>query len=488
MKLKISADKRNIVKENNERFIWLADTNWTMPQRIKFDDVEFLMQKRKSQGFTVLQIVALDPEQDREIRNPLGEKALINNDLNSPNENYFKYLDWILDKAEEYGFYVLLLPTWGELVVGHNWMGETSEKIVNETNSYEYGKWIGNRYKDRTNIVWCLGGDRMPFHLDIDYRNVWRLMAEGLAKGILGKDLKYNENKEEWEKLLITYHGCHESATGKCSTMSYWTDEEKWISFITIQSGHGLKPKNYELIEKEYNREITMPVFDGEPAYEKMPTSWPVIEGFHEDWIVRKRAYWSLFSGSFGHTYGHGSIWCSISEREKDGFRPYSWIESLDHPGAWQIKILRDFMESINLSNCTPSKEILLEQSSREIDVLDEHVQACMGKNKEEAYVYFPSGGEETILLKDFRVHELEIWWFNPKDGKFYSKENMISNIPSEIVEVKENCNLKIKTPTKGEKEDWICIIKKGCKEIPVKSFEYGEMHIPQEVKKVFNW
>lgn len=488
MKLKISADKRNIVKENNERFIWLADTNWTMPQRVKFDDVEFLMQKRKSQGFTVLQIVALDPEQDREIRNPLGEKALINNDLNSPNENYFKYLDWILDKAEEYGFYVLLLPTWGELVVGHNWMGETSEKIVNETNSYEYGKWIGNRYKDRTNIVWCLGGDRMPFHLDIDYRNVWRLMAEGLAKGILGKDLKYNENKEEWEKLLITYHGCHESATGKCSTMSYWTDEEKWISFITIQSGHGLKPKNYELIEKEYNREITMPVFDGEPAYEKMPTSWPVIEGFHEDWIVRKRAYWSLFSGSFGHTYGHGSIWCSISEREKDGFRPYSWIESLDHPGAWQIKILRGFMESINLSNCTPSKEILLEQSSREIDILDEHVQACMGKNKEEAYVYFPSGGEETILLKDFRAHELEIWWFNPKDGKFYSKENMITNIPSEIVEVKENCNLKIKTPTKGEKEDWICIIKKGCKEIPVKSFEYGEMHIPQEVKKVFNW
>ena len=92
IKLKISENKRNLVKENDERFIWLADTNWTMPQRIKFDDIEFLMKKRKSQGFTVLQIVALDPEQDKEIRNPLGEKALLNDNLNTPNENYFKLL------------------------------------------------------------------------------------------------------------------------------------------------------------------------------------------------------------------------------------------------------------------------------------------------------------------------------------------------------------------------------------------------------------
>jgi len=487
-KLKVSKNKRNLVTENDERFIWLADTNWTMPQRIKFDDIEYLMKKRKSQGFTVLQIVALDPEQDREIRNPLGEKALLNDDLNTPNENYFKYLDWIIDKAEEYGLYILLLPTWGELVVGHNWMGETSEKIVNESNSYQYGQWIGNRYKDRNNIIWCLGGDRMPFHLDEDYRTVWRLMAEGLAKGLLGKDLKYNENKEEWEKILLTYHACHESETGKCSTMSYWTDEEKWISFITIQSGHGLTPKNYELIEKEYKRLNTMPVFDGEPAYEKMPTSWPVIKGFHDDWIVRKRAYWSLFAGSFGHTYGHGSIWCSISEREKDGFRPYSWIESLDHPGAWQIKILRDFMEAVNLNNCIPSQEILLEQSKKEIDVLDEHIQACSEINGAFSCVYFPSGGEDTISLKHLKAETIQIWWFNPKDGKFYSQNNEITEKSASKLNKQNNDSLKITTPTKGEREDWICIVKNENYFISIESAEYGDMIIPQEVKKVFNW
>ncbi len=107
-----------------------------MAQRLKRDDAESLMQKRKSQGFTVLQIVALDPEQGREMRNPTGEKALINENLDTPNEKYFEYLDWIIDKAEENGFYVLLLPVWGELVVGHNWMGEFSEKIVTKENAF----------------------------------------------------------------------------------------------------------------------------------------------------------------------------------------------------------------------------------------------------------------------------------------------------------------------------------------------------------------
>src|SRR3954447_7031743 len=159
-RLKISENRRFITHQDGKPFIWLADTDWTIAHRLKWDDVEYLMQKRKSQGFTVLQIVALDPEQDKEMRNPSGDKALLNDNLTTPNERYFQYLDWIIDKAEEYGLYVLLLPVWGELVVGHNWMGEFSEKIVTKENAYQYGKWIGNRYKDRTNIIWCLGGDR----------------------------------------------------------------------------------------------------------------------------------------------------------------------------------------------------------------------------------------------------------------------------------------------------------------------------------------
>ena len=103
-KLRISENRRYFVTADGRPFTWIADTNWTIPQRLKWDDVEYLMKKRKSQGFTVLQIVALAPERDIEMHSPSGEKALLNDDPDTPNERYFEYLDWILDKAESYGF------------------------------------------------------------------------------------------------------------------------------------------------------------------------------------------------------------------------------------------------------------------------------------------------------------------------------------------------------------------------------------------------
>jgi hypothetical protein len=486
-KLHISDNNRYFVQDDGAPFIWLADTAWTMPQRLKWDDVDYYMKKRKEQGFTVLQIVALDPEMDEEMRNPVGKKALINNNLLTPNEAYFEYLDWILDKTEEYGFHVLLLPAWGQLIVGHNWMGQTFEKTVTEKNAHEYGCWIGNRYKERENIIWCLGGDRQPIHLGVDYKNVWRRMAEGLAKGITGKELKYNASVEEWKELTITYHACHEMETGECSTMSYWSDEEAWISFIMLQSGHGTIPKNYELVKKEYDRSIVMPVWDGEPAYEMMPTTWPVIKDFHDDWIVRKRAYWSLFAGSFGHTYGHASVWCMISEKEKNKMSQYSWFEALEHPGAYQIKILRDFLESRDLSACVPAQGILKLQKEKE-EELSQHIQACTHQKGSFACIYFPSGGIERIDVKSINSVSLNLWWFNPRDGKCYLDATTETEEPIKVQV--SNQLLEVETPTQGSKEDWVLVLEAAEQEYgaPGKSKSYYKMDQEGELKKVFEW
>ena len=214
-KLRVSKDHRHLETVSGKLFFWLADTDWTLPMRLKWDDVLYLMDKRVSQGFTVLQIVALDPEMDVQMRTPVGEKALINDDLACRNEKYFEYLDWIIDMAEEKGLYVMLLPAWGQLVVGEDWGGHTYEKTVTEDNAYEYGDWIGRRYKDKANIIWCLGGDRQPIHKGVDYKNVWRKMAEGIGHGVTGCDLKWNVPDPCWSEALMTYHTCFEMETGK---------------------------------------------------------------------------------------------------------------------------------------------------------------------------------------------------------------------------------------------------------------------------------
>ena len=185
-RLRVSKDGRHLETASGKTFLWMADTDWTMPMKRKWDDVIYFMDKRIQQGFTVLQIVALDPEMDHQMRTPCGEPALFEYDLSRRNERYFEYLDWIIDTADQKGLYVMLLPAWGQLVVGEDWGGETYEKTVTAENAYEYGNWIGQRYKDRENIIWCLGGDRQPIHKGVSYKDVWRKMAEGIGHGVTG--------------------------------------------------------------------------------------------------------------------------------------------------------------------------------------------------------------------------------------------------------------------------------------------------------------
>ena len=490
--LRISDNHRYFIKEDGSRFVWLADTVWTMPQRLKWDDADYLMKIRKSQGFTVLQIVALDPERDQQMRTPAGEPALIQGDLNQPNEAYFSYLDQILDRAEAYGFHVLLLPVWGQLVVGDNWGGEIFEKTVTEDKAYAYGEWIGNRYKNRKNILWCLGGDRQPIHKGVDYKNVWRRLAEGLAKGVLNQNLSYNKDHEAWEKLPLTYHACHEMETGKCSTMSYWDDGEAWISFIMLQSGHGLAPKNYELVKKEYdrnsesdvNRNIlvrTMPVWDGEPAYEEMPTTWPPSEGgFHGSWMVRKRAYWSLLSGSFGHTYGHASVWCSISEREKNEPGWFSggssWLEAIHSEGSRQMKYLRDFMEAVDLAELIPAQEIL--DAKVETD-LNYHKQAAYIISQQLYCVYFPQKDTVTLKFSDKKKKPVQMAWWNPKTGQTFAEEACICSSKG---------LLTVETPDGEPEQDWILFLGNQVPKVVSGIYLNEANDSTKEAKKVFDW
>ena len=489
-KLHISENGRYFEKADGSPFVWLADTAWTVPARLKWDDVLHYMETRKKQGFTVLQMVVLDPEFNEEMRNPCGIKALKEDDLLQPEEQYFSYVDWVLDQAEAYGFYVLLLPVWGELVVGWDWNGGEHPLYMTEQNAAAYGKWLGRRMAGRNNILWCLGGDRMPVCRGKDYRPVWRLLAEGLAEGLTGKCLKYDSDREEWKKLLITYHACHEAETGECSTFSYWTPEDQWISFTMLQSGHGAFKKNYELIEKERRgkasgaetdpskKELIYPVWDGEPAYEMMPMTWPVkdLNSFHDTRIVRRRAYWALLAGAFGHTYGHASVWNTATEKEKNMICRYTWAEAIQSDGSYQMKILRDFMEAYDLSSFEPCQERLLRQSAAE-DELDLHEQAAVDIKNKVMLIYFASDTEEQIDLKGVMKGKVYQAWFDPKNGQLTETAACTLPDPDAILTVRNSLE-----------EDRLLILADKAAKISVPQRTYFETRSEEEARKVFEW
>lgn len=146
-----------------------------------------------------------------------------------------------------------------------------------------------------------------------------------------------------------------------------------------------------------------------------------------------------------------------VSEKEKDNIRKYSWFEALDNAGVLQIKVLRDFLESRDLTECITCQQLLINQNKKEIDIMDEHVQACIEKNGRFMCVYFPSRGKEKIDLSKLNNKDLKVWWFNPKNGLCYSQDNKVTTEANYIdVAINEENNriVEIQTPTEGKEKD----------------------------------
>jgi len=292
-RLKVSENKRYLVHQNGTPFFWLGDTAWELFHRLNREEAEQYLKRRAEQGFTVVQAVALAEFDGLKEPNPYGETPLLDNDPTKPNEAYFKHIDYIVDKAAQYGIVIAFLPTWGDKLFKSTW-GQGPE-IFNPTNARVYGRYVGNRYKNRENIVWILGGDRMPRDGSQDVA-VWRAMAEGIQEGVGGTD-----------KALMSYHPQPNGMEGGASK---WFQNDDWFDFNMHQNGHCRYTPVYDQISVSYNRQPTKPTMDAEPIYEDHPVCFNVKDlGTSNAYDVRVYAYLDLFAGAHGHTYGCHRKW-----------------------------------------------------------------------------------------------------------------------------------------------------------------------------------
>lgn len=189
--LRVSDNNRFIVKKDGTPFFYLGDTAWELFHRLNREEADSYLKNRKEKGFTVIQVVVLAELDGLNDPNPYGHVPLGNNDPSKPLENYFQHVDYIVDKAEELGLYIGMLPTWGDKLNTMSW--GTGPEIFTVENARFFGEYLGKRYADKP-IIWIVGGDRTPREGTQDVA-VWRSMAQGIVAGVGGND-----------KALMTFH------------------------------------------------------------------------------------------------------------------------------------------------------------------------------------------------------------------------------------------------------------------------------------------
>jgi hypothetical protein len=428
-KLMVSENHRYLVFEDGTPFFYLGDTAWELFHRLSKADAEKYLENRREKGYTVIQAVALAELDGLNDPNAEGDLPLIDNDPAKPNEKYFAHVDWVIKKAEEKGIFIGLLPTWGDK---WNKKWGVGPEVFTPENAGVYGKFLGMRYKNSPNIIWIVGGDR-PVETDLQ-RDIVAKMAKGLKEGDGGNH-------------LISFH-----PSGGSGSAQYFHNEA-WLDFNMRQNGHSASyTERYYMTLEDYNREPVKPVIDAEPIYEDHPINFdPDKNGHSVATDIRRPLYWDLFSGAFGHTYGHHSVWQMYSANRQPINRPLMpWNEAIDQPGAGQMIYGRLLMESRPFVTRIPDNSIIVPDNVPSSVPGSGAYSFVATRDQQGTYamVYVPVGRKFSVRMDVIKGKNVVAWWYNPRNGE-----------AKQIGKYTNSGTQTFNTPTPGESLDWILVL-----------------------------
>lgn len=395
--LRVSDNHRFLVTADGKPFFYLADTAWELFHRLDRKQASEYLSTRASQGFNVIQAVALAELDGLSDPNAYGDLPLIDRDparpAVKPGRDYWDHVDFVVDEANRLGMYVGFLPTWARWVPNPK---NEEGAVFNVANAEKYGEFLGKRYGHK-GIIWILGGDRLA----TKHEDVWRALAKGIAIGVNGK--------EDYSNLVMGFH------PGGGHTSSEWFHNDPWLTVNMHQTGHGpadRKPECWAKIAADYERTPVKPVMDAESLYEDHPIGFNSKEnGYSFDAHVRQRAYWDVFAGAFGHTYGNHAVWQMYAPGRHPINGPlFYWNEAIHRPGSTQMQYLRWLMESRPFLSRVPDQSLVVDELTGA-----DHIAATRGDGY--AFIYSAEGRPFTVNLGKISGSQVKAWWYNPRDG-----------------------------------------------------------------------
>jgi len=401
--LRISENRRYLTTENGKPFFWLGDTGWLLFTKLTREEAEKYLEDRRQKGFNVIQIMVLH-NVSRAV-NVYGDSALVNQNIDQPlitsgnsadnpeQYDYWDHVDYLIKLAGEKGLYMALVPVWGSNI--------RSGRISSEK-AGKYAAWLAARYKDKSNVIWLNGGDIKGS----DSTAIWKTIGATI--------------RQESPDQLITFH-----PFGRTQS-SEWFHNETWLDFNMFQSGHrrydqdtsGLAygEDNWKYAVDDYGKTPIKPTLDGEPSYEGIP------QGLHDpaqpywtDSDIRRYAYWSVFAGGCGFTYGHNAIMQFHKEGDKEssyGVKE-TWDTALNAPGAFQMRYLKELMLSRSYFDRAPAQDLISGSQGEKYDYI------AATKGRDYAFIYTCNGSVLNIDLGKTNLPGIKASWYNPRDGKF---------------------------------------------------------------------
>jgi Protein of unknown function (DUF4038)/Putative collagen-binding domain of a collagenase/IPT/TIG domain len=321
--IKISANKRYFVDQNGTPWMMVADAAHHLMPAIPQSSVAQYLNDRVANGFNTINLYGACagsgtcPASGAAFNGVLPFTVGTSNltyDLSTPKLAYWSQVDSVIQQAANLGLVVLFEPLpWG--VNFGTAMENTAGPINYPTNDFNFGVFLGTRYKNFPNIIWQFGqdfrGSALPSATFMDY------MAQVMA-GVASVDPTH----------LITcqlnYYRSYSQQGIPIGNSSYNSTLNTSFAYTYYET--------YDYVLAAYNASPTMPVFLGESNYETANNTGQLSSSANA-FITRLEMWWTMTSGGAGHEFGNEHV------NHFDTTSP-TWRSQLDTTATLQVKYL----------------------------------------------------------------------------------------------------------------------------------------------------
>lgn len=390
--LEISPNGRYLTDQNGIPFLIHGDSPWSIIVQLTKEEADEYLESRRQKGFNSIVVNLIEYEYATQPPyNVYGDVPFTTpGDFSTPNEAYFAHADWVIQKAAEKGIIVMLNPCYlgyGGPISG--WWKEVENN--GPTKSRNYGRYLGNRYKNYTNIVWVAGGDGTP---------------------IVGSDREKN-----WLEILL---GIKDNAPDHLWT-AHWAGEYSLYvaAFRPYMDLNGIYATDLNGISKymldQYNRADFKPTFLWESKYEG-PN---YLGNYTPRQNIRRQAYEANLCGSTGQNFGSTYIF---------GFganvygKTYDWRWGMEQQGSYDMVRVKQLFSNRGWHDLIPDQNHSVITAGYGTLGSADYVSVARAGDGSFAMAYIPSTGTGTrTLTVDMGKlsGNVTTQWYNPTSGAY---------------------------------------------------------------------
>jgi hypothetical protein len=381
--LKVGPTGRYLVDQRNVPFLIVGDSPQGMTVNLSVGEAEKFLANRRAAGFNAMWVnllcIVCPSTTGRQADGTTYDGIPPFNtprDLSTPNDAYFARVDRVVRLAEKYSIVLFLNP-----IETAGWLDVLRDNGVKK--SYEYGRYLGKRYRRFRNVIWFHGNDLQSWRIRSDTE-----LVQAVARGIMAG------GSTQLHTVELNY------------LVSSSLDDESWRPLIKLDAVYTYAPTYAELL-KEYNRSKFLPTVMIEANYEFESCCYPT-----DLQTLRRQEYWTMLSGASGQFYGNKYMWQFSN----------GWQDYLDTPGSRQMMYAAKFFVARPWFRLVPDQEHKVVTSgygtfaaSGAINGND-YVTAARTPGGKLVIAYIPDARTITV---DLRKLSGRVWarWFDPTNG-----------------------------------------------------------------------